>query len=60
MDYELLYKLWVKDLDITKEFPYKLDNCIRYLIEAKPFESFVICTFDSSPPEWIDLKIEPA
>lgn len=59
MDYDLIHKPWIKDLDATHDFPYKLGVITKYVLEAETFESFIICTFDSSPSEWINLRIEP-
>lgn len=38
----------------------KLGSCIRHIFEEELFQSFIESTFDSSPPEWVNLKIEPA
>ena len=58
MDYGLLYKVWIHDPDSVKDFPKKLGTIISLALEEE--ETFVVCTFDSSPPEWLNLNIEPA
>lgn len=55
MDNGLLYKFWVKEIDSTQDFSYKLGTIIKHGLEG----DFVIYTFESFPLEWIDLKIEP-
>lgn len=60
LDYGLLNKLWVQQMDITPYFPHKLGACIWQLHELEPYESFIIWTINNSPPEWIDLWIELA
>lgn len=60
MDHGMLDKLGVQHANLKSQIPQKLEICIRQLLEEESFESYIICTFHSSPPEWIDLRIEPA
>lgn len=57
LDYELLNKLWIHDIEATMYFPFKLKTILQQALEV---ETFVVCHFESSPPEWIILRVEPA
>lgn len=37
MDYGLLFKLWIQDIDSTHNFPWKMGSCIRRLLEEENF-----------------------
>lgn len=39
------------------DFPFKLKTILQYSLEA---ETFVVCHFESSLLEWINLRVKPA
>lgn len=47
-------------MEKTHDFPCKLGLCIRLVLESEKFDHLVEDTIESSPPEWINMRTEPA